>query len=1683
MRKRRSEHHDPLSCTTFPVRATNPNTGGTATYDRGSGAPMPEITEAERGQQVLWGRNIGHFLPHKTWRLQTAEAESTEAERGQKVLWGRNIGHFLPHKTSGLRTSEAGLRKDDEGAEKSDGEASRGQEFEEPWMKDDVAVTKVAVPFTKWVRMHVRRLLSTRTSFSYFLLKSISNCRGRSSTASTALFPIPVPFDDIWGRPMKRMNRRRREEVARRQLVHLAVMALNFMHSTAPLSCLDLLWRRPSSLHLGVYRRLGALIKACDHVETISISGVGRKHAKLGARMREVLDTLQSWGQGLRTGYDAGLEGMKVPMVNDEEELNPYRELNASRLKLTGTGGWNCLPYLDELLVLPFMEPEVLRHDGRPPVGSFPDVLREDFEEVHRLALRWDQNKLLRLIPAEDAPVELFRYVRPFNNYKNETSDRMIIDRRGQNFAEAVLHGPSSDLPSGVALLQLAPIRWDEVIVGCITDRRDYYHQIGVSPMRAATNCLYPPSRLSSFAGTHAHETFVQEFMKKPVKGSAGRHLVGDRLGGEKKKALLKGDPEVVSCFASIGQGDHLGVEIATSCHAGLLASRGLLDEKSRLLARSAILEDRCNEGLVIDDYFALSREDRLSVDFGKETFPRGASLAFKCFEKAKEIYKEEGIIGSDDKDQIEGFLFKAAGAEIDSRPQTVDDGAVLVASPAAKRLGLASITAVAAGMSFTSDSFHSSLVGSWVSVMMFRRSSMAIFDKVFGVVDSLTADPEDPEIKVLSRAAAEELAVASCLAPILSSNVAVPFSTKIFATDASNSKGAYVSAEVEEELSKLLWRSADKKGQNLPLLTPSQSVRREGKDHDLSREENEDEQKVPRPLGLWYEFVEVCGGAGKVTAELHRRGVVCGPIFDLAKSPAFDVADAKVLRWIAHLCEEGRLLSFLVAPPCTSFSPAAYPPVRTYAEPRGLLPLSEKAWIGNVLAFAAMFLLAVGLRLNVFGAGEQPRRSKMRWLKEWERLIALGAKETWLASCAYGSPHKKEFVLLSVNMNLSALHRKCPGNHKHVVIQGVHTKPSATYTDALAAAIATVFHDHLLAREKVLQAKEIEVGGLEDQLTNDLCAAVQWREEASWSWKGRSHINLLETAAVLKLYRDQARQGGDVRFVYLEDSHVSRSALARGRTSSHAMRPLLKKAAAIAIGYGLYPAGRFAPTRINPADAPTRNRPLEEPVPNSLCGGLGLSALHWLSQKPKLRRWASNWVRLVILTIPDHFRCRWQEGWRRHRAAWIVPEEVIGPNSQFDSTLGFPGEGPPRFALLGLPHLTLSFSVWIFVLCPLSCQGARGVPSGPFAVSHGDVARQRLRSGIELGAGRRVTESTASARVVLVENFKLWLNEQGIDFKIFLVQPPDLDRINAVLTQFGRFLFGAGKPYYHFSELINGIVTIRPTLRRSLQQAWDLAFLWGSYEPSEHHIAVPHQVLLSVLSVCLIWGWTREAGIFALAFGALLRIGEIVNADRADLILPSDVDFSISYMLLKIREPKTRFRAARHQAGKCESPDLIQVAILGLGRLKRHEKLWPHSSSTLRNRLSKVLKTLHLPSEPTDVPKAISLASFRPGGATWLITVTESAELVQRRGRWASWATMNIYLQEVAASTYLNDVEPIAKQAVLSGMAIFGDVLQQAITYKNSQVPETVWNFLFRANSKTCKDNVKVGQTGSFEW
>ena len=85
------------------------------------------------------------------------------------------------------------------------------------------------------------------------------------------------------------------------------------------------------------------------------------------------------------------------------------------------------------------------------------------------------------------------------------------------------------------------------------------------------------------------------------------------------------------------------------------------------------------------------------------------------------------------------------------------------------------------------------------------------------------------------------------------------------------------------------------------------------------------------------------------------------------------------------------------------------------------------------------------------------------------------------------------------------------------------------------------------------------------------------------------------------------------------------------------------------------------------------------------------------------------------------------------------------------------------------------------------------------------------------------------------------------------------------MLTKYGILVYAAGKTYTVYAETINMLTSKKPVLRRQLQGAWNLAFGCVQAEPSAHHVAMPWQVLLSLLSVALIWGWTDVAGCIAL--------------------------------------------------------------------------------------------------------------------------------------------------------------------------------------------------------------------------
>lgn len=158
-----------------------------------------------------------------------------------------------------------------------------------------------------------------------------------------------------------------------------------------------------------------------------------------------------------------------------------------------------------------------------------------------------------------------------------------------------------------------------------------------------------------------------------------------------------------------------------------------------------------------------------------------------------------------------------------------------------------------------------------------------------------------------------------------------------------------------------------------------------------------------PKPIGLRFNFIEVCGGAAKVSAEVSKRGWVVGPCIDLDRSEHYNLASIEVLSWLIHMVESDQLDAYFVQPPCTTFSPAAHPAVRSYDAPRGFIPTDGKTHLGTTLALRALTLLFVSARTYTVGLLEQSRMSKMAWLPEWIFLRENGwAVEDWLASCMY---------------------------------------------------------------------------------------------------------------------------------------------------------------------------------------------------------------------------------------------------------------------------------------------------------------------------------------------------------------------------------------------------------------------------------------------------------------------------------------------------------------------------------------------------------------------------------------------------------------------------------------------------------------------------------------------------------
>ena len=154
-------------------------------------------------------------------------------------------------------------------------------------------------------------------------------------------------------------------------------------------------------------------------------------------------------------------------------------------------------------------------------------------------------------------------------------------------------------------------------------------------------------------------------------------------------------------------------------------------------------------------------------------------------------------------------------------------------------------------------------------------------------------------------------------------------------------------------------------------------------------------------------------------------------------------------------------------------------------------------------------------------------------------------------------------------------------------------------------------------------------------------------------------------------------------------------------------------------------------------------------------------------------------------------------------------------------------------------------------------------------------------------GGSLHPTGSTVSVLVVdFLSDVVAW-QERGISLHGLLnARPPDAEQISHWLVVYGRSMYAAGKSSNKFSGTINSIAMLKPLLKRQLTPAWDVAFAWLADEPHEDHPALPVSILSAILSAALCWGWKFEAAVLGLAWAGLMRIGEVLQATRKDLVL-----------------------------------------------------------------------------------------------------------------------------------------------------------------------------------------------------
>ena len=278
---------------------------------------------------------------------------------------------------------------------------------------------------------------------------------------------------------------------------------------------------------------------------------------------------------------------------------------------------------------------------------------------------------------------------------------------------------------------------------------------------------------------------------------------------------------------------------------------------------------------------------------------------------------------------------------------------------------------------------------------------------------------------------------------------------------------------------------------------------------------------------------------------------------------------------------------------------------------------------------------------------------------------IAARTTTAVIHACGMGSPFASSYHLIGGNFDVTSLAVACPGCPIHLPSGGDLQELAEPWWPVFSVALAKLvekavglFHFH---------AEEGLPPGFQAPWSNAVCRSKNWRVLDRWHWKRSGHINVLEAGAERRLVRHLCKRRQTGRINVLEDSRVTILSGAKDRSSARALRGQMCLSVPYQIGGNLYLGRHWCPSKLMPADYPSRDRdlPPETADTPSWLGPDGKveDLMPWL-QVPAGRKAFVDWARVLLMLIQKSERC------------WFVGS-ALGRAYRCNTD----GDGPPRRA------------------------------------------------------------------------------------------------------------------------------------------------------------------------------------------------------------------------------------------------------------------------------------------------------------------------------------------------------------------------------------------------------------------